>query len=794
MNIFHRFLSAIGLKEIRERGAIEHDLRQSETALRASEERFVSAFENAPIGMALVSPEGRWLKVNRATCDLIGYSHEELMNKTFQDITHPDDLESDLKNVQELLAGKIRSYRMEKRYFHKQGHVVWALLSVSLVRDAQGKPVHFISQIQDISEAKLSADKVRRSEAMLNSAQRVARFGSWEADLIHPIIDPGNPLYWSDEVFRIFGYKPREIEVSNENFFRAVHPDDREPIRQAVGRALQDGSHYEIEHRIILPNGEIRHVREEAEIIRDPVSKTPRRMVGVVQDITERKLAEQKLRELATLIDEARDGIILRDLEHNILFWNKGAERLYGWTAAEVMGRKTTEFIYRGTARIGQAMQAVIDKGEWVGEMESLAKSGNPLIIECRWTLLRDTEGQPKSILCINTDITERKKMEGQFLRSQRMESIGTLAGGIAHDLNNLLSPIIMGVDLLRLHGLDSPSLRVLDDIERSARRGSNLVRQVLSFARGVQGARISVHMDGVVNEIASMIRNTFPKNIVLEINSTRETWLVTGDPTQLNQVMLNLCVNSRDAMPEGGKLTLTSENICLDGQSTVLPPGTEGGRYVVTQVTDTGCGIPGENIHKIFDPFFTTKELGKGTGLGLATTLGIVRSHGGFIDVDSQTGKGTTFKIYLPAQDDETISSLEDMQVNDWPRGNGEWILVVDDEASILTITRQTLEAFGYRVLTAEDGAQALGLYARNRDKVALVLTDMMMPVMDGPAMIVELLKIEPELKIIAASGFSTNANVVQATHAGVKHFLTKPYTTHSLLLMIREVLAARI
>jgi PAS domain S-box-containing protein len=632
--------------------------KQREEELRISEQRFTQAFESAPIGMALVATDGHWLKVNHALCNLIGYTPDELMQKTFQDITHPEDLDEDMGHVHQMLAGEIHYYQMEKRYIHKDGHVVRVLLSVSLVRDDQGTPLYFISQIQDI---------------------------------------------------------------------------------------------------------------------------------------TERKTSEQKMAEQAALIDQARDAIIVRDLDLKILFWNKGAERLYGWTVEEALGRSATELFYPGVEKFNEAMKVLSEKGAWSGEIEHVTRTGKPIVAEARWTLLRDADDQPKSVLCINTDITERRRIEYHLLRAQRMESIGTLAGGIAHDLNNLLAPIIMGVDLLKHFGLDGASKRVVDDIERSAKRGSSLVKKVLAFARGVEGSRQVLRVKEIIGELESIITNTFPKDIELVVTITDEALAISADPTQLDQVLLNLCVNSRDAMPQGGRISVSVETVMIDESHEILHPGIVAGRYVCISVADTGSGIPPENMEKIFDPFFTTKELAKGTGLGLAITMGIVRSHGGFLTASSEVGSGTTFKVYLPAEAEGVQPETRQMEKVEWPRGNGEWILVVDDEISILTVVQQTLVAFGYQVLTAEHGAQAIGLFAANRDKIAVVLTDMMMPVMDGASTILALHEIDPRVKIVAASGFSASGNAAKIGGIGTKHFLAKPYTTEALLNILRVVLTEK-
>ncbi len=519
----------------------------------------------------------------------------------------------------------------------------------------------------------------------------------------------------------------------------------------------------------------------------------PRHYVAIQGDITERKQAEARIQEQAALLDQTQDAILVCDLEHRILFWNKAAERIYGWTAAETQGRVVHELIYRDKGPLIAAMAELLGHGVWSGELHHVTKAGAELTIESRWTLLRDERGEPKSMLAVNTDVTERKKIEQQFLRAQRMESIGTLAGGIAHDLNNLLAPIVMGVDLLKHFDVSPRSLPVLENMARSAKRGTDLVRQVLTFARGVEGTRLAMQVLPIILEVESIAASTFPKNITIHADIAPDLWLVTADPSQINQVLLNLCVNARDAMPDGGRLDLVAKNVEIDAQYAAMDHGAIPGRYIVVQVTDSGCGMPQSVIDRIFEPFFTTKEVSKGTGLGLSTVIGIVRSHGGFVNVYSELGKGSVFKIYLPALAPGECKIVSDPKVDALPRGNGELILVVDDEASILEITRQTLEIFGYKVITAEDGAQAIGLYALDREAIAVVLTDMMMPVMDGPALIAALHRLNPAVIIIAASGLNANGNAVRAATAGVKHFLAKPYSAEAMLRMLNTVLVGK-
>ncbi|HKP13685.1 MAG TPA: PAS domain S-box protein [Blastocatellia bacterium] len=510
----------------------------------------------------------------------------------------------------------------------------------------------------------------------------------------------------------------------------------------------------------------------------------------ILRDLTQRLETEARLREQAALLDHAQDAILVRDLEGRVLFWNKSAERIYGWAAEEVVGKDVRLFLYAsGTDEFGRAMQALMARGEWMGEMRHLTRDGVEKVAEARWTLVRDEAGTPKSVLSINTDITERRKLETQFLRAQRMESLGTLAGGIAHDLNNILAPILMAVQLLQRRARDVESQQMLRTLLINAERGADMVKQVLSFARGVSGEHVTLQPRHLVKEIVKILRETLPKSIEVSYATPDDPWPVLGDATQIHQVLMNLCVNARDAMPDGGKLSIKVENTHLDENYARMNLEAKPGRFVVITVADTGTGIAPRIVDKIFEPFFTTKEHGKGTGLGLSTVSGIVRGHGGFINVYSEVGRGTQFRVFLPAITLTESHALEEEQP-DMPMGHGEMVLVVDDEMAIREITKSTLEAYGYRVLTASDGTEAIALYAQNRDAIQVVLTDMMMPFLDGAATIRALQKINPQLRIIASSGLSENGRNAEAANAGVKLFLSKPYTAERLLKALAEAL----
>ena len=623
-------------------------------ALREYQDRIRATFAAAGAGIAITAADGKYLMANPAYCAMLGYSEEELRQTDFPSVTHPEDRPGNLASIEELLAGRIDHFKIEKRCLHKNGSVVWVRASVALMRTADGRP----------------------------------------------------------------------------------------------------------------PN-----------------------IIAVTEDITQRKKTEEKLHQSEVLLDKAQDAIIVRDLEGVVSFWNKSAERLYGWTAEEATGQNVRWLIYQDVQAFDKANRVVLKEGEWSGEFRQVRKDGDPILTESRWSLVMDNDGQPGSILDINTDITERKRLEQQFLRAQRMEGIGTLAGGIAHDLNNILSPILMATELLRQSNLLQEDLGLLNTIETSAQRGADMVRQVLSFARGTPGDRIPIPPRHVINDVVRIISETFPKNIRVEVEMHPDVSPILGDPTQINQVLLNLCINARDAMPEGGTLRLAVGNEVLDEHFVHINRQGAAGPHVLIEVADTGVGISEETMPKIFDPFFTTKPQGKGTGLGLPTVMSILNGHGGFATLDSQEGKGSVFRLHFPVADaiDENDVAPPPTRL---PRGSGETILVVDDETSVRTITRQTLETFGYRVHLASNGAEGLQTYRAHRDSIDLVLTDMMMPVMAGAATIEAIRKENPDIPIIAASGLSSREQEARAAAKGALLFLHKPYTASKLLDTLSEAL----
>jgi PAS domain S-box-containing protein len=500
--------------------------------------------------------------------------------------------------------------------------------------------------------------------------------------------------------------------------------------------------------------------------------------------------ADERIREQAALIDQANDAILVCDRADCITFWSRGAEKLYGWTSADVSGRRAAELLFKtAPPELEEANRAVTAAGRWEGELTQVARDGQEIVVASRWTLLYDTAGQPRSKLVINTDITEKKKTEAKLLRAQRLENIDRLASGIAHDLNNIFGPLTMGIDLLRMTYPDIPDEPLVAMLRTSVRRGTDLVRQILTFSSPVEGARRSVALPPLVDELTGFFRQTFPKSITITTEMPEKLWLVNADPTQMYQLLANLCINARDAMPQGGELRITARNQSLEA-ARAHTLELSAGLYVVLGVEDTGTGIPPELLNRIFEPFFTTKEVGEGTGLGLATAHSIVRNHGGRIEVDSAVGKGAQFTVYLPAVD--APQPPAEPVGRALPGGKGELLLVVDDEPAILRIAELVLTKAGYRVFTASNGAEAVALYAQQPQAIQAVLTDMNMPVMGGAQTIQALRRLNPAVKVITFSGLYTVAASDQAGVGDVQAALPKPYSVRDLLATVRSVLGA--
>ncbi len=513
----------------------------------------------------------------------------------------------------------------------------------------------------------------------------------------------------------------------------------------------------------------------------------------------ERARAEAVRREHALLMETTqrvgRMGVWQRDLRTGALSWPAQTCELFG-VDKERFGGTVRDFIDRvhpddRSVVIAAAARSASEGASADLEYRVVRPDGEIRWMHERGNVDNDVCGRPARVLGVVIDITERKSMEQQLLRTQRMDSIGTLAGGIAHDLNNIFSPIIMAMDLLQRRMGESTPDDLLDTIRHSARRGAEMVSQILSFARGMEGRQVEVQVSHLVRDIRKIIAETFPKNIAVKVSTANELPTFTGDPTQIHQILMNLCVNAKDAMRGGGgELNIAADEFKVDAQYAASRHGAKPGRYVRISVRDSGAGIHAKDMEKLFDPFFTTKEAGKGTGLGLSTVMKIVQSHEGFVEVESAEGRGSRFTVCFLAV--RHRRSREHGRTADVPapRGDGELVLVVDDELSVLQITKQTLESSGYQVITAGDGAEGVVKFTDHSGEIRAVLSDMMMPVMDGLALLRVIRRMNASVPFIVASGGVEEDRAERLHDEGVSEYLPKPFTAETVLRALGKAL----
>lgn len=646
---------------------------------------------------------------------------------------------------------------------------------------------------------KAAAARARRqSEATLDATKEGFRQLAKRIDDVFWSTTPEDQAlrYVSPAFERTWKRSAADLHANPRLWLECVTPDDQPRVRHAR-ESLAEGIDYQIEFRIALPDGRTRWIFDRGFALRDPDGRV-HRLVGVATDITERKIAEESRRQgeerLGAIFTASPIAIAFGAVEGRLIDVNPEFCRLFGYRRDEVLGVTTPGYLPWAEPEARTLALTTLAKKKALRNFEAKfrRKSGEHLSGLVSMEMLQ--LGNEPMLLTMFVDVTEQKALEIQLHRAQRLESVGQLTSGIAHDMNNILAPIMMSAPLLRMGLAPEAAEKILTAIEVSAQRGAALARQLLGFGRGVEGARRPVNLAGVIDEVVTFSRQTFPRNISIISQMPELLWSAHGDSTQLNQVVLNLCVNARDAMPAGGRLIVSAENVEFDENDSTRQPDSKPGRYVKVCVIDDGEGISAENMDRIFDPFFTTKEVGKGTGLGLSTVLGIVKSHGGFVRLHSELGQGATFEAYLPASSGMESTSSGAITASEFAQGNGEWVMVVDDEEHIRSVLRDVFLQCNYQVITAQDGVEATAAFIANPE-VKLVLVDLDMPLIDGLSLARVLRRLSASVKIVISTGLDhdgpSGSHQEEFASLGIGAVLKKPYTSEKLLRVIRASLA---
>jgi PAS domain S-box-containing protein len=750
--------------------------------------------------MALFDRDMRYLAASRRWLTDYGLDGQDLIGRSHYEVF--PDLPARWKESHRRALGGEAVQSDEDRFDRAGGKTQWLRWDLRPWYDADGRVGGVLLHTEDVTARRQAEEALRKerdfSQAIINTVQMVVL-----------LLDPdGRVLRFNPYFERLTGW--RLDEVRGRNWFDTFLPEDHRPaVRAVFHRAIGGEPTRGNVNPVLMKGGGCREVEWHDVQLHDPDG----RLIGLLsvgQDVTERRQADDELRHsialrrqaedalrerqeaLLAILDAATDAVISIDDAGTIRELNAATARLFGYPADELLGRNVSDLMpppYREEhdgyiaryLRTGE--KRIIGAGR---EVVARRKDGTTFPIELS---VREAAGPPRRFVGFVRDLTDRKELEARFLRAQRLESIGTLASGIAHDLNNVLTPVLVAVKLLLRDrpGVDRQAL--LETAQASIERGAGMIRQLLTFGGGMAGERVPVAVGGLVREVRGLLGHTFPKAITFAVAVAGDAWPVVGDPTQLTQVLVNLCVNGRDAMPAGGTLTIRVENHELDPERAARHPGARPGRYVCVSVSDTGTGMTPEVQARIFDPFFTTKPFGQGTGLGLATAQGIVKSHGGFIGVDSEPENGTQFSVYLPAADRGPATPADPAAAADH-HGGGRLVLVVDDEPAVRVVARAALEAAGYRVATADGGQAAVEWHARHHPEVAAVVLDMMMPGLAGPAVIARLRATDPAARVLAVSGLRPAGRDADLLTAERVAFLPKPYSDDDLVAAVATLL----
>ena len=755
------------------RYAIERNL--SRQMIREREELFRGAFDHSAVPMMITDLDSRIERANDAFARLFGYAPEEMAGLPLRTLTHLDD-ELDYDDRRDaLISGTSHYLQSEQRYLRRDGLTFWGLTNVSLVRDVAGQPIRYVGQVQDISAQKRAESE--RDRLFQESISLLGLVG-FDGRIVR-----ANPA-WENAL----GYSLAEL--MSARLMDLVHPEDVEALRLEVERQMRGLATDSLENRLRCKDGSYRSFLWSA---------TPLVDQGCFSvnghDITQRKRTDETLRLRDRAMRSVTQGILITDPnqpDNPIIYFSPGAERMTGFHAEEVEGRNCR--LLQGPRTDPQAIahlhEAIAEGRECSVELLNYRKDGTPFWNALFVTPVRDEHGQLVNFVGVQADVTERRHLEAQVRQSQKMEAFGQLAGGVAHDFNNLLT-IVMGYSEVLLSSLlpEDDNYPFVKAIGEAGERAVGLTRQLLSFSRQTVLEPQVLDLNGVVRDAESLLRRMIGEDVHLSTILDPAIGRVKIDPHQMGQVLMNMAVNSRDAMPQGGKLTIETRDIFLDEAYINTHIEVQAGRYVLITVSDNGAGMPAAVRSRIFEPFFTTKGDRKGTGLGLSVVHGIVQQSNGHVGAYSEPGVGTTFKIYLPVVAEDVRAGASGQDALQAPGGT-EVVLLVEDEVGVREISLLALHASGYVVLAASSGQQALELIETHRISIDILVTDVVMPEMSGRQLAEALQPRFPSMKVLYMSGYTDDAVVRHGIlHAEVA-FLQKPFTPSSLLRRVRQVL----
>jgi PAS domain S-box-containing protein len=763
--------------------------RQAELGRRDSDEQFTSTFEQSGIGMAVISAEGTWLRVNRALCDILGSSPDDLVGFPVESRIHPDDIPAHREAMRLLLAGDSRTYAMEKRLLTGSGEAVWALVNVSLVPAVQGEPAHLIAGIQDITEQKRVETSLSASEERYRLIAQASREVVRDWDLLT------DQVTWDESTGPLLDYQAADLGPTADWWYERLHPDDRELVVGSLNTAIAQGDTvWSEEYRYRRADGSFAEVQDRARIIYDETA-APVRIVSAMADLTGGRRSERRLNQV---LDALPSGIWLLDKQGRIVLDNEASRRIWGplrqstldqlegyggrWTA-------TGEAVQAGTwgpARTLQSGEGSVDE-----EITIDSPSGESKAIINTTVPIRDASGQTVGAVSLSEDVTGKRAREeserqqqDEERQAERMEAVARLAGGIAHDFNNLLTGILSYCELILQELRPSDPIRNdIEQIQHAGQRAAGLTRQLLAFSRRQVLQPRVVSLNSLVTELEPMLGRLLGADVTLKTELDPLLGNVHVDPSQMEQVLINLVLNAREAMPRGGQVAIRTANVHLERGD-----GPQGGPYVAISVRDTGAGMDAATQARIFEPFFTTKHGSMGTGLGLASVHGIVEQSGGHIRVESSPGQGAEFTIYLPwYAGSEPLTTAAGRPL---PQGGSETLLLVEDEATVRDSVRRLLEWHGYRVLEAGNGTEALRIYESNPGGIDLVLTDLVMPEMGGHELVERLRASNPGLRVVFMSGYAEKSLENNGSMPPGTGFVEKPFTVETLMRRLREVL----